>query len=439
MPVEIIMPELGESVHEARVNKWLKKEGDPVKEDEPVVEIMTDKVNTELGAPATGVLVKILVPEGEDVRVFQPIGLIAQPGEAWEPSPAGDDGHRRPAPQESPPPSPPSQEPAPPSIATAPPSVATAPPPPLVGKPAGEKRWYSPLVRSIAKEHGISLEELAGIQGSGEGGRVTKSDVLAYLQARGRKEAPPPEAPRPVAPPPVTAPGPEQEVLALTGMRRTIAEAMIRAHQIPSVSTVTQVDVTPLVEFRRANKESFEQTYGVRLTYTPFFIKSATEALLKFPMVNSAYLEDGKLLMNRAVHMGVAVALGDGTEGLIVPVIRNCHQKTLIEIARDLEDLARRARESKIELSELQGATFTLTNPGSYGALVGTPMIPPGQGAILGTYAIQEVPVVREGMIAIRSVMHLVLTYDHRIIDGMLAGRFLQAIKKQLETLDFFR
>jgi pyruvate/2-oxoglutarate dehydrogenase complex dihydrolipoamide acyltransferase (E2) component len=433
MPVEIIMPELGESVHEARVNKWLKKEGDPVKEDEPVVEIMTDKVNTELGAPATGVLVKILVPEGEDVRVFQPIGLIAQPGETWEAPQGGEDGSKQVTLPETPaPPTPKPQEPTP-TV------VATAPPPPISAKPPAEKRWYSPLVRSMAKEHGISLEELARIPGSGEGGRVTKSDVLAYLQSRQRVAGPPLEAPRPPAPPPAVAPGPEQEVVALTGMRRAIAEAMIRAHQIPSVSTVTQVDVTPLVEFRRANKESFEQTYGVRLTYTPFFIKAATEALLKFPMVNSAYVEEGKLLMNRAVHMGVAVALGDGTEGLIVPVIRNCHQKTLIDIARDLEDLARRARENKIELPELQGATFTLTNPGSYGALIGTPMIPPGQGAILGTYAIQEVPVVREGMIAIRSVMHLVLTYDHRIIDGMLAGRFLQAIKKQLETLDFFR
>ncbi|MCL6623178.1 MAG: 2-oxo acid dehydrogenase subunit E2 [Fimbriimonadales bacterium] len=433
MPVEIIMPELGESVHEARVNKWLKKEGDPVKEDEPVVEIMTDKVNTELGAPATGVLVKILVPEGEDVRVFQPIGLIAQPGETLEVPQGGEDGRKQGTLPETPaPPTPKPQEP-PPTL------VTTTPPPPISAKPPTEKRWYSPLVRSMAKEHGISLEELARIPGSGEGGRVTKSDVLAYLQSRQRVAGPPLEAPRPPAPPPAVAPGPEQEVVALTGMRRAIAEAMIRAHQIPSVSTVTQVDVTPLVEFRRANKESFEQTYGVRLTYTPFFIKAATEALLKFPMVNSAYVEEGKLLMNRSVHMGVAVALGDGTEGLIVPVIRNCHQKTLIDIARDLEDLARRARENKIELPELQGATFTLTNPGSYGALIGTPMIPPGQGAILGTYAIQEVPVVREGMIAIRSVMHLVLTYDHRIIDGMLAGRFLQAIKKQLETLDFFR
>lgn len=432
MPVEIIMPELGESVHEARVNKWLKKEGDPVKEDEPVVEIMTDKVNTELGAPATGVLVKILVPEGEDVRVFQPIGLIAQPGEVWEQPERGEDGHKRVSPEPPAPSSSPPQE-SPPS------RVAVVEPPPLPKKAPPEKKWFSPLVRSMAKEHGISLEELAQLPGSGMSGRVTKKDILAYLEARKQVPAAPKETPRVPVPPPEIAPGPEQEVIALTGMRRAIAEAMIRAHETPSVSTVTQVDVTPLVNFRRANKESFEQNYGVRLTYTPFFIKSATEALLKFPMVNSAYLEGGKLLINRAVHMGVAVALGDGEEGLIVPVIRNCHKKTLVEIAKDLEDLARRARENKIELSELQGATFTLTNPGSYGALVGTPMIPPGQGAILGTYAIHEVPVVREGMIAIRSVMHLVLTYDHRIIDGMLAGRFLQTIKKQLETLDFFR
>ncbi|HWP31639.1 MAG TPA: dihydrolipoamide acetyltransferase family protein [Fimbriimonadales bacterium] len=447
MATEIIMPELGESVHEITVSRWLKKIGDPVKEDEPIVEIMTDKVNTELQAPTSGVLVKILVPEGQNARVFQPLGLIGEPseieGETPQPTTAQPTkvAEEKPAAKADVEEKPAARIEIPPAKEEVKVTVETAPPPSEDGK-----RWYSPVVRAMAKQHQISDAELATIRGTGSGGRVTRKDLEQYIatreKARPPVEAPPPAAPtvpQPVQPTPKPTPGVEQEVITLIGLRKAIADAMTKAHTIPSVSTVTSVDVSKLVEFRKANKESFQQMYGVRLTYTPFFIKAATETLLEFPMLNSYYSDEGKLVMNHSVHMGVAVALGGGDEGLIVPVIRDCHKKNLVEIAKDLEEISAKARENKLALADVQGATFSLTNPGSYGALFGTPMIPPYQGGILGTYAIHETPVAIDGMITVRPMMYLVLTYDHRIIDGMLAGRFLQAIKKRLEEFAFFR
>lgn len=443
MATEIIMPELGESVHEITVSRWLKKIGDPVKEDEPVVEIMTDKVNTELQAPVSGVLVKILVPEGQNARVFQPLGLIGEPSEIEEeklqptqPSKATEAKPEAKVAQEKPT----AKVEIPPVKEEAKVAFETPAPPSEDGK-----RWYSPVVRAMAKQHQISDAELATVKGTGSGGRVTKEDLEQYIAMREKTrpiEAPPPAAPtvpQPVQPTPKPAPGVKQEVITLTGLRKAIADAMTKAHSIPSVSTITSVDVSKLVEFRKANKEAFQQMYGVRLTYTPFFIKATAETLMEFPMLNSYYSDEGKLVMNHSVHMGVAVALGSGEEGLIVPVIRDCHKKNLVEIAKDLEEISAKARENKLALGDVQGATFSLTNPGSYGALFGTPMIPPYQGGILGTYAIHETPVAIDGMITVRPMMYLVLTYDHRIIDGMLAGRFLQAIKKRLEEFAFFR
>lgn len=425
MATEILMPELGESVHEGTVSKWLKQVGDSVKEDEPVVEIMTDKVNTELQAPASGVLLKILIPEGENVKVFQPLGLIGAPDEAGASVPA-----ERTAP--------PREEPK-----VVPQPVAAAP----AAAPTSGRRWYTPVVRSIAKKHGLSADALERINGTGEGGRVTKRDVENYLGTSAALSAPQPSPPTPpiqpqaavAAPPPPAAPTTAEEVIVLTGMRKAIAEAMTKAQAIPAVTTITDVDCSKLVAFRTANRDSFQEMYGVKLTYTPFFIKAAVDALLELPIVNASYQDDARLVIHHDVHIGVAVALGDGSQGLIVPVIRDAHKKSLIEIARDLDSIASKARENKLSLPEVQGATFSITNPGTYGALFGTPMIPPGQAGILGTYAIRETPVVVNGMIAIRPVMHLVLTYDHRIIDGMVAGRFLKAIRDRLENFDFFR
>ncbi|RYG49684.1 2-oxo acid dehydrogenase subunit E2, partial [bacterium] len=308
-------------------------------------------------------------------------------------------------------------------------------------------------------ESGLSDAELAGLSGTGEGGRVTKKDVEGYLANRS-KAAPTAPAAAPVAAPvatPAPAPtvakapepkaavqptvaGPDQTLTPLVGMRKMIADAMVRSSQVPTVTTVTEVDVTNMVKFRERNKETFLETYGVKLTYTPFFIKALAESLLEYPLVNSSLREDNQIVSTKGVHIGVAVALGKGGEGgLIVPVIRDCQSKTLIDIARDLEGIAAKARSNKLGVSDVQGGTFTLTNPGTYGALFGTPMINSPQAGILGTYTIKKTPVIVDDMIAIRSIMHLVLTYDHRIIDGMLAGKFLAAVRDRLQNFDFFK
>ncbi|MCS7191269.1 MAG: 2-oxo acid dehydrogenase subunit E2 [Fimbriimonadales bacterium] len=453
MKVAVIMPELGESIVEGTIVRWLKQEGEAVKEDEPIVEIMTDKVNTELPAPASGVLRQVVAPAGATVQVGQELAYIE--------TEVGTEA-------KAPVPPPPAAETAPSAPATPPPvsavgfysgetepvSVAPAPAPepaaPLRtdGQTRAGRPFISPVVSKIAQEHGISLEELLSIPGTGTGGRITRKDVEAYLARRAAQPQPataPAAALQPapaVAPtPPTPAPPREgEEIIPLVGMRKAIAEHLTKSYQTAvHVTTVIQVDVSKLVEFRERNKESFQQQYGVRLTYTPFFVKACTDALLEFPMLN-ATLQDDQIIVRHYVHMGVAVALGaKGEEGLIVPVIRDAHKKSLIEIAREVEDLATRARNKTITVADVQGATFTLTNPGSYGALIGTPIINHPQTAILGTYAIVKQPIVINDMIAIRPMMYLCLSYDHRIIDGMYAGRFLQRIKRAIEEFEFFR
>ncbi len=445
MAVEILMPELGESVHEGTVSRWLKQVGDFVKEDEPVVEIMTDKVNTELGAPASGILVKITIPEGELVEVFAEMGVIEEDEAAAKAllngsTPAAE---TTPAPTESK-------------------VEALAQPEPVAPAASsdGERRFYTPVVRAIAKQNNISDTELESISGSGQGGRVTKTDIENFIANRGASPEPvaatviptpsavttpsptaqPKAEPKPElkAPTPVTA-GPDQEVTKLVGMRKAIADHMERSSQIPVVSTLIEIDVTPLVEYRAINKDVFVASHGVKLTYTPFFIKALAECLGQFPMLNSS-LQDGNVITNKNAHIGIAVSLGkDGEGGLIVPPIRDCNSKTLVQIARDLDEIAGKARSNTLSINEVQGATFTLTNPGSYGAILGTPMISAPQAGILGVYGIVQKPVIINGMIAVRSIMNAVLTYDHRLVDGLQAGRFLQSFKGKLESMDFFK
>jgi pyruvate/2-oxoglutarate dehydrogenase complex dihydrolipoamide acyltransferase (E2) component len=417
MRVEILMPELGESVHEGTVSRWLKKVGDVIKEDEPVVEIMTDKVNTELQAPASGILTEIAIQEGDLVRVFEAIGFIETQAGAAVPAPATE-------------------------VKEAPkadvPAAASAAAPVAEQISSGEKKWFTPVVRAMAKENNVSDAQLSTISGTGEGGRVTKVDLETYL-ASGKKSAPKATAPEPKAVTQTVA-GPDQEIIPLVGMRKMIADHMVKSSQVPTVSTVIEVDVTHMVQFREKNKDSFLETYGVKLTYTPFFIKALTESLVEFPMVNSALQSDGNILKNNVFHVGIAVALGaKGEGGLIVPAIRDCNKKTLVEIAKDLDVIAKKARSSSLAVADVQGATFTLTNPGTYGALFGTPMINAPQAGILGVYAIKKTPVIVDDMIAIRSIMHMVLTYDHRIIDGMIAGAFLASVRDKLQKFDFFR
>jgi len=437
MAVPVVMPELGESIVEGTIVRWLKNEGEPVQEDEPIVEIMTDKVNTELPAPASGVLKQILAPANATVRVGQELALI-EPVEV---------------PSDESPVAPP---PVPETIGFyAPPGDTESPLTPSLsplakgGEGAESGRiprtskglFLSPVVQKIAREHNLSEQELLSIQGTGAGGRITRADVERYLVQRAAAPKPvPAPAPQPAPAPAVATPREGEEVIPLVGMRKAIAEHLTRSYQTAvHVTTVIQVDVSRLVEFRERNKESFQQQYGVRLTYTPFFIKAAADALLEFPMLNASLVED-QIVVRHYVHMGVAVALGEqGEEGLIVPVIRDAHKKSIIELARELEEIAQRARTKSIGLAEVQGATFTLTNPGSYGALIGTPLINHPQTAILGTYAIMKMPIVIQDMIAIRPIMHLCLSYDHRLIDGMYAGRFLQRVKRAIEAFEFFR
>lgn len=440
MAVSVIMPELGESIVEGTIVRWLKQEGERVVEDEPIVEIMTDKVNTELPAPSSGVLRKILAGEGVVVKVGQELALIESEAEV----------------SATPTPSEPVAVSAPPPVESVgfyggteeAPVVSVAPTPapapaisPGDGRTVREGRAFiSPVVSKIAQEHGLTHEELLSIQGTGVGGRITRKDVERYLAQRKTAPAPAPVSVPAPAPPTPAAAREGEEVIPLVGMRKAIADHLTKSYQTAvHVTTVIQVDVSRMVEFRERNKESFQQQYGVRLTYTPFFVKAAAEALQEFPLMNSSLVED-QIIVRHYVHMGVAVALGEkGEEGLIVPVIRDVHKKSLVEIARDLEDIAKRARNKTIGLADVQGATFTLTNPGSYGALIGTPIISHPQTAILGTYAIVKQPIVINDMLAIRPMMYLCLSYDHRLIDGMYAGRFLQKVKRTIEEFEFFR
>jgi 2-oxoglutarate dehydrogenase complex dihydrolipoamide succinyltransferase (E2) component len=422
MAVEILMPELGESVHEGTVSRWLKKVGDFVKEDEPVVEIMTDKVNTELPSPATGYLTQILIQEGDPVEVFKAMGIIEAEAGATAPK------------AESTAPAPDAAAP----VSSAPDSTTSE----LIVTADGERKFFTPVVRSIAKENGVSDQDLARIVGSGEGGRVTKKDVEAFIASGSNLIAAAPTA-TPVAKPAPAKIAPltdGQTLVPLTGLRKMIADAMIRSSQVPVVTTITDADVSHMVKFRDINKDDFLATHGVKLTYTPFFIKALAESLMEFPLVNASLRDDHQIVMNHGVHIGVAVALGKtGEDGLIVPVIRDCHSKSLVEIAKSLDEIAKKARANKLGLADVQGGTFTLTNPGTYGALFGTPMINAPQAGILGAYAIKKTPVVVDDGIAIRSIMHLVLTYDHRIIDGMVAGKFLAAVRDKLQNFDFFK
>jgi pyruvate/2-oxoglutarate dehydrogenase complex dihydrolipoamide acyltransferase (E2) component len=379
--------------------------------DQPIVEIMTDKVNTELPSPAAGILSKILIEEGSLVGVFQAMGIIDDGTEAAADAPAEEK----------------KAEPAP--------ATQRSLESPSKSDLNHERQWLSPVVKVMAKEHGLSEADLSQIQGTGSGGRVTKRDIEAFVGKSTPVAAPEVK----LASTEVQSSGPDQEIMPLAGMRKMIAEAMVRSSQVPVVSTLTEVDVTPMIRFREANKDSFQATYGVKLTYTPFFLKALTETLVEFPLLNAS-LQDGNIVMNRKIHLGVAVSLGSkGDEGLIVPIIRDCASKSLIDLAKELEEIAGKARSNTLAVSDVQGGTFTLTNPGSYGAILGTPMINAPQAAILGIYGIKKMPVVIDDMIGIRSVMNMVITYDHRLIDGLLAGRFLQALKARLEKFDFFK
>ena len=423
MPVEVTMPQLGESTYEGTIGKWLKQPGEPVERFEPLVEIITDKVNVEMPAPFGGTLTEILVAEGTTVNVGTPIArmetaaaLVAegsagatQAGEARPPAPAGAAG-RRPADGD------------------------------------GERVRLSPVVRKLAEEHGLALDEVARVQGSGAGGRVTKDDVMKYLEQRHgsarpaasagptRTAAAPPgtvvPAPsRPALPMPA-AHGEGDELMKLTPLRRSIAQRMAQSkREIPHAYGLIEADVTTLIRWREAHKEQWRAREGVNITLTAFFIKAAAEALKVFPMVNSVWTEEG-ILLRKAINVGVGIALEDG---LIVAVVKHADQKSLVGVANDLDGLGRRARDGKLALEDVQGGTFTITNPGVFGSIWSMPIVVPGQAAILATDAAVKRPVVRGEGIAVRDIMHLGLSFDHRVFDGAVAVQFLNRMKAKLE------
>lgn len=438
--VDVVMPKMGESVMEGTILTWHKQVGDVVELDETLLEISTDKVDSEVPSPAAGVLAEILVPEGDTVDVGTAIAVIAS-GNGVATAPAASPTPT-PAPQSEPAPTP---VPAAPAVAV----TASAEPSGPIPRRSDSGRFYSPLVRSIAEQEGISLSELENVPGTGSEGRVTKKDILGYIKSRGARPAVPAaqlgtpvpskftEAPAPIKD--ASEYGDRIEVIEMDRMRQLISEHMRRSKDTSAhVTSFTEIDVTNLVRIREKNKKAFEQREGVKLTYTPFFVHASVEALRQFPLLNAS-VEGKRILVKKDFHIGIAVAIG--TRGLLVPIVRDAGQKNLAGLAHTISDLAERARNKQLLPDELQGGTFTVTNVGSLGSLMGTPIINQPQVAILSPGKIQKKPVVIEhpelgDTIAIRHMMFVSLSYDHRIIDGAMAAAFLQAYTNTIESID---
>ncbi len=448
--IEVVMPQMGESVVEATVIEWSKQIGDAVEEDETLLEISTDKVDSEVPSPAAGTLVEIRAEADETIEVGQVIAVIAT-GEVSA-APAA------PAPK---------QEEKPVKTAITKEDVAQMRPEDLIqngsgATPAGDipressdGKFFSPLVRSIAKEEGISAQELESIHGTGKGGRVSKKDILGYVESRGSQPAQPQPAVQPKPAPSdgsihageldvSHSPKGDVEVIKMDRMRKMIAEHMVRSKQTSAhVTTFAEVDVTNMVKWRNANKNKFLEKTGIKLTFTPLFVEAIIKAMLEFPMLNSS-VEGDNILLKKDINFGIAVALGTGGEGgLIVPVMKKAQQKNLVGLAESVNEVAAKARSKKLSPDDLVGGTITLTNYGSVGNLMGTPIINQPQVAIIGTGAIVKRPVVIEtnegDVIGIRQMMFLSMSYDHRIIDGAHGGAFVNRVKEILENFDLDR
>jgi len=430
MPTDIIMPQMGESIVEGTITKWLKKPGDKVQRDEPLFEISTDKVDAEIPAPASGVLQEIKVTEGTTVGVNTVVGTIAVDGEAAaapaKAAPAAAQAKEEKKEEKKP-------------VAPAPSPTASAPP---AKESEDEEARSSPLVRKIAREHGVNLSQVSG---TGLGGRITKQDIMAFLERPEPAAAPvsvrasTPAAsssvpsPRPATPPAAMIPG---DVVPMTQMRKIIAQRMIESRRTSAhVHCMFEVDITPIVRLRNKTKSAFEQRHGARLTFMPFFVRAAIIGLQQFPIVNAS-IEGENIRYHRHVNVGIAVALD---WGLIVPVLKNADELNFLGLQRGISDLGERARSKKLKPDEVEGSTFTVTNPGQFGAVFGLPIINQPNSAILGVGGITKVPLVvtdNDGndSIAIRSVVHLTLGYDHRLIDGAVADQFMAFVKKTLEN-----
>ncbi len=442
MPTKIVMPQLGESVVEGTVGKWLKNEGEAVKEFEPIMEVTTDKVDTEVTAITNGVLLKILIPDGTTVTAGTLLGWIGQPGETL-PADAGEVLTH-----------------AQPEISNLKPQTPNPP------APTRDLGFISPVVAKLAAEHKVDLQQ---VKGTGASGRITKKDVLAYVAAKppeglrsaleqsgagkpsgGSEELAPWEKPGDgdlFRPPELQMPAVQSQIsnlksqipqpasgdtlMPLSNIRKSIADHMVRSkHASPHVTTVFEVDMSKVTAHREANKAQFARD-GINLTFTAYFMAATATALKAFPMVNSSFADD-KILLKRDVNIGVAVSLGE--EGLIVPIVKQADEKSLLGLARAVNDLANRARAKQLKPDEVQGGTFTITNHGVSGSLFATPIINQPQCAILGVGAIQKRVVVTSGdAIAIRPMCYITLTFDHRILDGALADYFVAKVKEVLE------
>jgi pyruvate dehydrogenase E2 component (dihydrolipoamide acetyltransferase) len=447
--IDVVMPQMGVSVSEGTVTRWLKQEGEAVQADETLLEISTDKVDTEVPSPGTGVVQQILVQEGETVEVGTRLAVIAPEGAAAVPAAEA-------------PPEPATQQAADESAAAASegvgavaeaaaPAQQQAPPPQEQGD--NGRTFVSPVVARIATEHGV---DVAQVEGTGRGGRVTKKDILAFVEkgptkASAAPQAPPaapPEAPPAPAAPPVTpqpptrpepqAPGYGEQIEPMSPMRRGIAEHMRRSLDTSAhVTSAIEVDMSRVVAIRSKLKPELEAAYGVNPTYLAFVARAAVETLREYPYINGE-LRGDKIVTKQQINLGFAVELADG-KGLIVPVVKNAEGLNLLGIARGIADIAKRARAKQLLPDDVAGGTFTITNPGGYGTFHGTPVISQPQSGILGTYAIVKRPWVVEDelgqdVIAIRPIMNATLTYDHRLVDGAYAGRFLRDLRGRLES-----
>src|SRR6266508_1911031 len=418
--MEIGVPgQLGESVTEGTVDKWLKHEGDFVKRDEPLVEVVTDKVNAEIPSPFEGKLVKIAVAEGETVRVGSVIAQI-ETGTSAASATATEPKEAKPTQAEA------AQTEAPPEPARGKAPTSIAPSAPAATPTDGERARLSPAVRKLAAEHGIDPTTL---RGSGMGGRVTRDDVLEALAGgEAAPEAPP--KPQPSPPAPARPDGKREELVKLSVMRKSIAEHMVRSLATsPHAWTLQEVDVTTLVRYREAEKDSFKSRHGVTLTYLPFVAQIVCEALKEFPWLNSSWSDEG-VILKHYVNLGIAVSIPDG---LIVPVVKDADRLGFTDIVRVINDLVERARNKQLKPDDVQAGTFTLNNTGATGSIASQPIINQPQAAILTTESIIKRAGVGDDSIAIRHMMNMCHTFDPRIIDGMMAGQFLNTVKKRLE------
>jgi 2-oxoglutarate dehydrogenase E2 component (dihydrolipoamide succinyltransferase) len=445
MATNVVMPQMGESIAEGTIVRWIKKVGENVDRDEPLFEISTDKVDAEIPSPAAGVLTEIKVKEGETVPVNSVVAVIGGVGEIAAASPGPSELPESAVGQ--PETGPADVAPEPPETAVGEPETPSAPAAPAAsaGQPTQEelrRLKSSPLVRRIAKEHNVDIRQ---INGTGISGRVTKNDILGFIETGPSSAAPAaPAAPaaarggpapasaRQIGHIPAYKPGDKVEIVPMTIMRKKIAEHMVlSAHTSPHVYSVYEVDFHRLSQMRDKKKAEYERN-GAKLSFTALIAKVVVDALRAFPLVNAS-IDGDNIVYKKDINLGIAVALD---QGLIVPVIRNADEKNLVGLSRAIEDLAARARSKKLNPDEVQAGTFTITNPGIFGAVYGLPLINQPQVAILGVGAIEKRAVVVNDAIAIHPTCHLSLGYDHRLVDGADAGRFLSFIKERLEKFD---